>query len=190
MATTKETMKVIAKGLDEDITVQITEHEEEYGLSDVEELAEQIVFEIAEKTGVDFVLFAEEADPECIDLVIKLLEKRFFSSFTHALRTIFLAEGWDDAVWRLDLLDTCYENDENAGGRILKNGEETVPDAETDSHRGKDLQKGGREGFAQYQSAAGEYKAFDRVPYCRWKRCRRYHPDLRDFWSGVLYFRG
>lgn len=114
MGTTKEAMKVIAKGLDENITVQITEHEEEYGLSDVEELAEQIVFEIAEKTGADFVLFAEEADPECIDLVIKLLENRFFSSFTHALRTIFLAEGWVDAVWRLDLLDICYEHDEAA----------------------------------------------------------------------------
>ncbi len=47
MATTKETMKVIAMGIDD--------AEGEYELSDVEKLVSEIVFEVAEKTSVDCV---------------------------------------------------------------------------------------------------------------------------------------
>ena len=151
MATTKETMKVIAKGIDEKeepdvipaktiIRVEVPDEladiierdidsisicrkkedmkreeiapEDEYEAADVEELAEQIIFEIAEKAAADFVLFAGEGDPECVLLVLEVLRKRFFSSLSHALRIVFLTAGWDAAVWRLDLLDTCCEYDE------------------------------------------------------------------------------
>ena len=104
MATTKETMKVIAIGIDN--------AENEYEPSDVEELASDIVFEIAEKTAADFVLLAGESDPECVELILKLLRKKHFSSFAYTLRTIFLAVGWGDAVWRLNLLHTCDAYDE------------------------------------------------------------------------------
>ena len=153
MATTKETMEVIAKGIyekdkpndnpaktivrvevpdelayiferdidsirisrkKEDVEKELTalEEDEEYELTDAEELAEQITFEVAEKAGSDFVLLAEEAEPECIELVLELLRKRFFGSLTHVLRTLFLTAGWSDAVWRLDLLDNCDEYNE------------------------------------------------------------------------------
>lgn len=153
MATTKETMEVIAKGIyekdnpnekpaktivrvevpdeladiferdidsirisrkREDVEKEITAVEEDDGYepTDIEELTEQIIFEIAEKAGSDFVLLAEETDPECIELVLELLRKRFFGSLSHVLRTLFLTAEWDDAIWRLDLLDTCYEYNE------------------------------------------------------------------------------
>ena len=127
MATTKETMKVIAKGIDEKeepdvipaktiIRVEVPDEladiierdidsisicrkkedmkreeitpEDEYEAADVEELAEQIIIEIAEKAAADFVLFAGEADPECVLLVLEVLRKRYFSSLPHALRSL------------------------------------------------------------------------------------------------------
>ena len=153
MATTKETMEVIAKGIyekdnpnenpaktivrvevpdeladiyerdidlirisrkKEDVEKEMAdlEEDEEYELTDAEELAEQIIFEVAEKAGSDFVLLAEEAEPERIELVLELLRKRFFGSLPHVLRTLFLTAGWSDAIWRLDLLDACYEYNE------------------------------------------------------------------------------
>jgi len=95
MATTKETMKVIAIGIDN--------AEDEYELSDVEELASEIVFEVAEKTAADFVLLAGESDPECTELILKLLSKKHFTSFAYALRAIFLAARWGETVDYLGL---------------------------------------------------------------------------------------
>ena len=104
MATTKETMKVIAIGIDNS--------EDDYEPSDVEELASEIVFEIVEKTAADFVLLAEGSDPECVEMILKLLSKKHNTSFAYTLRTIFLAAGWGDAVWRLNLLHACDAYDE------------------------------------------------------------------------------
>ena len=108
MTTTKETMKVIAIG--------IGDAKGEYELSDVEELGfcygVKRAVEIAEKTAADFVLLAGESDPECIELILMLLSKKHFTSLASALRTIFLAAGWGDAVWRLNLLHVCDAYDE------------------------------------------------------------------------------
>lgn len=60
----------------------------------------------------DFVLLAGESDPECIELILKLLSKKHFTSLANSLRTIFLAAGWGETVWRFNLLHACYAFDE------------------------------------------------------------------------------
>ena len=112
MATTNETMKVIADGLDRDITVQITDYADEYEPTEVEELVSDIVLVIAEKAGANFVQLVEHTDPECVETILKLLRKLFYGSLIYALHTMFIAAGMKNAAWDLDILDICCEYDE------------------------------------------------------------------------------
>ena len=80
--------------------------------TETQELASDIVFEVAERTGERFVRLVEGTSPETVMGMLKTLKRSFYRSDVYVLRTLFLISEMRDAAKDLDLLDICYEYDE------------------------------------------------------------------------------
>ena len=159
MATNKETMKVIANGIDKKeapevvmegkvIAIEVPDElaeafegfigaliekdkydvsaavervkgskddseDDEWEPTETQELASDIAFEVAERTGKMFVRLMEGKDPEIVMGMLKTLERSFYRSDVYVLRTLFLISEMYDAAKNLDLLDICYEYDDS-----------------------------------------------------------------------------
>lgn len=112
--------ELMSKGKDDIATVVENCHgnsedpeDEEWEPTETQELASDIAFEVAERTGNMFVRLMEGNDPEIAMGMLKTLERSFYRSDVYVLRTLFLISEMYDAARNLDLLDICYEYDES-----------------------------------------------------------------------------
>lgn len=86
--------------------------DDEWEPTETQELASDIAFEVAERTGEQFIRLMEGKDPEIVMGMLKSLERSVFRSDVCVLRALFLISEMKDAARDLDLLDICYEYDE------------------------------------------------------------------------------
>jgi len=114
MATTKETMKVIAGGLNRKEEPEAKEGSKNVAieapdeLAEVERLAGDIATEIALDAADHFMDIAKTMETESIKAVVKTLEDADPEDMVSVLRALFFVSNMVDAAKEMELLDICY----------------------------------------------------------------------------------
>ena len=104
MATHKETMNVIAKGMEKEATNR--------ELTELNEMTFDIAATLAYQMSDRFMRIAKRLEMESVKAVIYVLEHLDTEQATAALQVIFYSHGMVEAAQAMELLDICSAYDE------------------------------------------------------------------------------
>ena len=104
MATNKETMNVIAKGMEKEAT--------DRELTELNEMTFDIAATLAYQMSDRFMRIAKRLEMESVKAVIYVLEHLDTEQATAALQAIFYSHGMVEAAQEMELLDICRAYDE------------------------------------------------------------------------------
>jgi len=104
MATNKETMNVIAKGMEKEATGR--------ELIELNEMTFDIAATLAYQMSDRFMRIARKLEMESVKAIIYVLEHLDTEQATAALQAIFYSHGMVEAAQEMELLDICSAYDE------------------------------------------------------------------------------
>ena len=104
MATNKETMNVIAEGMEKEATGR--------ELIELNEMAFDIAATLAYQMSDRFMRIARKLEMESVKAIIYVLEHLDTEQATAALQAIFYSHGMVEAAQEMELLDICSAYDE------------------------------------------------------------------------------